>query len=138
MQQAGRVIDVTEEIARVEVKRASACGENCAMCKGGCMPTKHIATVSNALGAKPGDMVKIKTDDAAVIKSAALLYILPILILFVFYAIAFVLTENSAVSSVSGLIGLVGGFFILKAVDKKFAPVPEIVRIIYTKSEEED
>lgn len=138
MQQAGRVIDTEEDIARVEIRRVSACGENCAMCKGGCKPTKHIATVNNKVGAKPGDIVKIKTDDARVLKSAALLYILPILVLFVFYAIAYILTENTGVSSVSGVIGLVSGFFVLKAVDKKIAPVPEISRIIYTKSEEED
>ena len=134
----GRVLDTTKNIARVEVKRASACGENCAMCKGGCVPTKHIATANNAVGAKPGDMVKIETDDAAILKSAALVYILPILILFVFYAIAYILTESAMVSSILGAVGLIGGFCILKAVDKKVAPVPEIVQIIYAKSKEED
>ena len=138
MLEIGRVIDITENIARVEVQRTSACGENCAMCKGGCVPTKHIATANNAVGAKPGDMVKIETDDAAVLKSAALVYILPILILFVFYAAAYILTENTVISSILGAVGLIGGFCILKAVDKKVAPVPEIAQIIYTKSKEED
>ncbi len=138
MLQTGRVIDITEKIARVEVQRTSACGENCAMCKGGCVPTKHIATANNTVGAKPGDIVKIKTDDGAVLKSAALVYILPILILFVFYAVAYILTENTVISSTLGTIGLVGGFCILKAVDKKVAPIPEIAKIIYSKSREED
>ena len=138
MLQTGRVVGVAENIARVEVQRTSACGENCAMCKGSCVPTKHIATVNNAVGAKPGDMVKIRTDDAAVLKSAALVYILPILILFVFYAIAHILTKNTVISSTLGTIGLIGGFCILKVVDKKAAPVPEIAQIIYSKSKEED
>lgn len=138
MLQTGRVIDITENIAKVEVQRASACGENCAMCKGGCVPTKHVATANNTVGAKPGDIVKIKTDDGEVLKSAALVYILPILILFVFYAVGYMLTESAAISSTLGTIGLVGGFCILKEVDKKVAPVPEIDRIIYTKSREED
>ncbi|MBR5156399.1 MAG: SoxR reducing system RseC family protein [Clostridia bacterium] len=130
MTQTGRVVSVSGSLARVEVRRASACGENCAMCKGGCMPTKHIATVKNAAGAKAGDMVRIDTSDKDVLKSALLVYFLPVLILFVCYGIAFAVSCSKMIAIVVGILGLASGFFILRAVDKKIAPMPEITKVL--------
>ena len=130
MTQIGRVVSVSGHLAKIEVRRASACGENCAMCKGGCMPTKHIATAKNTANAKTGDMVRIDTSDKDVLKSAFLVYFLPILILFVCYGIAIVIFDNNSIAAIVGILGLVAGFFILRAVDKKIAPMPEITKIL--------
>ena len=130
MTQTGRVVSLSGHLAKIEVRRASACGENCAMCKGGCMPTKHIAVVKNSAGAKEGDMVRISTSDKDVLKSAFLVYFLPVLILFVCYGIAIAISDNSLIAAVAGILGLVFGLFILRAVDKKIAPMPEITKVL--------
>lgn len=127
MTQIGKVVSVSGAMAQVEVRRASACGENCAMCKGGCMPTKHVATAKNSAGAKTGDMVKIETADSAVLKSACLVYILPLIILFVCYGVALAVSKSNTIAAIAGILGLGIGFFALRAADKKTAPVPEIV-----------
>ncbi len=130
MTQIGRVVSVSRDEAKIEVRRASACGENCAMCKGGCMPTKHIATVKNAAGAKAGDMVRIDTSDKDVLKSAFLVYFLPVMILFVCYGIAIIISDNELIAAAIALLGFVVGFFILRLVDRKIAPMPEITKVL--------
>lgn len=136
MTQVGKVTAVYGGVATVEVRRASACGENCAQCRGGCSPTKHSATAKNTAGAAAGDMVRIETPDSAVLRSAMLVYFLPIIILFICYGIAQVLFKYTAVSVLAGLFGLCAGFFILRAVDRKNAPIPEITEIIHMEGGE--
>ena len=136
MVQIGRVDSVSDDTAVVFVRRASACGENCAMCKGGCMPTQHRAKVKNTAGAQPGDLVRIETADAAVLRSACLVYLLPILILFLCYGVVFALTQSGLYAAIAALAGLAAGFFLLRAVDRKTAPVPEIVRVLKREREE--
>ncbi len=134
MVQIGKVETVYGDKAIVAVRRASACGENCAMCKGGCVPAMHKAHVINSADAKCGDMVRIETADSAVLKSAFLVYLLPVLILFVCYGIVIALTKSRMHATMAALLGLGASFFLLRAIDKKTAPLPEITMIL--KSEE--
>lgn len=136
MTQIGKVTAVSGCMATVEVRRASACGENCAQCRGGCSPTKHRAAVKNTAGADVGDMVQIETPDGVVLKSALLVYFLPIVILFICYGIVQVLFEHTAVSILAGLFGLCAGFLILRTVDRKSAPIPEVTEIIHKEGGE--
>ena len=106
------------------------------MCKGGCTPTQHRASVKNTAGARCGDLVRIETADSAVLRSAVLVYLLPIIILFVCYGVAFGLTKDPMIAVVLALLGLVGGFFLLRAIDKKTAPVPEITTVLKREREE--
>lgn len=137
MTQIGKVVDIEGEYAIVEVKRASSCGENCAHCKGGCAPTNHRATVGNSMRAKKGDMVKIEMSNTSLIRSAFLVYIMPIVIMLFAYGIAFQLTQNTVIGVVSCILGLVIGFLLLKTFDQKIAPVPQIVRILTEKERTE-
>ncbi len=66
---------------QVAILRQSACGENCAHCKGGCTPTDTIITAENHVGAKAGDRVMLEIPDKTGIKAAALVYLLPIIAL---------------------------------------------------------
>ena len=130
MKQIGVVLSCTRESAVVEVQRSSACGENCAHCKGGCLPTHHHALVKNTAGAGVGDRVRVETPDRAVIKSAMIVYLIPLVITFVFYGLAQVIWNQETVSMCIGLLGLVFSFGALKRMDKRMAPVPEITQII--------
>ena len=131
MKEIGQVVALTGERAVIEVQRASACGENCAHCMGGCIPTRHRAMVNNPVGAMVGDRVKIEAKDKAIIRSAFLVYIVPILVSFAAYGLAQVFGAQEPVSMCAGLLGLVLSFCILNRVDKKMAPVPEITQILY-------
>lgn len=130
MEQIGIVRSIQEGCATVLVKRTSACGENCAHCKGGCISTSTEAQVINTLDAKVGDVVKIETDTVGVIKAAIILYFLPCL-LAIFCAItASVIFCSSYVPVIAATIAFVLSFVVIKQIDKKIAPVSEITKII--------
>lgn len=134
MENIARVVSTEGERAVVALRRASACGENCAMCKGGCTPTEHRAVVDNPIGARVGDVVKLELPDGVVLRRAALVYGMPLLVLFAAYAAADVLTHNTAVSIAAAFAGLAAGFFILKAVDKRFRRQAVITGILNKQS----
>ena len=136
MKQVGRVVEVRDGTAYVLVRRASACGENCAHCKGGCAPTNLRANAANTAGAAVGDMVTIETADGAVLRSAALVYVMPLVVMLACYLIADALAHITAVSIIVSIIGLAGSFFILRAVDKRMAPKPEITAVIGRETEQ--
>ena len=69
--------------AQVMVVRQSACSGDCHKCSGcGAVEQKLLLTVQNPIGARPGEVVTISSDSAPVLKGAAILYLLP-LVLFV-------------------------------------------------------
>lgn len=96
MKETGIVKDISGEFCHVVVRRKSACGENCASCGGGCKLQNQICLVKNTKNAKPGDIVEIEIDTAKVLKSAFLVYILPILIFICTYFALSNLSELSA------------------------------------------
>ena len=69
-------------MAVVAVQRGTACGaaHNCAECNG-CETTltrkENLVTAYNDAEAKPGDMVRVCSENATFFKTAAIVYILP-------------------------------------------------------------
>lgn len=91
-------------MAEVEVTRRSACGHDCAKC-GGCggLETQTLyVTARNHADAGIGDRVLIEGETGRVLGFAVLVYVLPIVLFFVGYAAASVLSVGSAVSALSG------------------------------------
>lgn len=91
-------------MAEVEVTRRSACGHDCAKC-GGCggLETQTLyVTARNHADAGIGDRVLIEGETGRVLGFAVLVYVLPIVLFFVGYAAASVLSAGSAVSALSG------------------------------------
>ena len=69
--------------AQVACLRESACSGDCHKCAGcGAVQQPMIVTARNPIGARPGDMVTIVSETGPVLKAAAVLYLLP-LVLFV-------------------------------------------------------
>lgn len=86
MQKEARVIALHEKnTAELAVQRDTACGD-CASC-GGCAAGTVRVTVENTLHAAVGDVVVIETATGAVIRVAALVYLLPLVLFFAGYAI---------------------------------------------------
>ncbi len=85
MEKIGTVVKVYHDTADVMIMRASSCGENCAMCKGACTPTRRVVGVKNTAGACVGDKVIIMLPDKNVLLAAFFVYIVPIFLMIAGY-----------------------------------------------------
>lgn len=135
MEQIGIVKQLIENEAEVLVKRASACGENCAHCKGGCQPTSITARVENKAGAAVGDTVKIETDTSDVILAAVLLYFVPCLIAIIGAVVAQMLTLQKWVTAIVAICAFLAAFCTVQKMDKRIAPKSIISKIILANNE---
>ena len=84
MQQLVKVLTCNADgTAQVACLRQSACSGDCHKCSGcGAVEQTMIFTARNPICAKPGDMVNVEAATGPVLKAAALLYMLP-LVLFI-------------------------------------------------------
>lgn len=107
--------------ARIEVRRKAACGGDCGSCHGCSHPNETI-TVSavNEAHAVVGDRVLVETSSKEVLFLAALLYIMPIILMIGGYFISSG-TESTRVLVALGalLLGLLICFFVSKRMKKK-------------------
>lgn len=84
MQQRVRVLNCDDKgSAQVVCVRQSACSGDCHKCSGcGAVEQAMIFTARNPINARPGDLVIVESATGPVLKAAAVLYLLP-LVLFV-------------------------------------------------------
>ena len=76
-----------DHTALVSVRRASACGHDCASC-GACGETPVLSvTAQNPLGAGVGDLVRLETSSGGILGLTALTYLLPLLAFFLGYGL---------------------------------------------------
>ena len=135
MEQVGTVKQIIGTQAVVLVRRASACGENCAHCKGGCTQTNITATVENRAGAAVGDRVKIETDTRRVILAAVLLYFVPCLFAIVCATLAQGFGAQKVVVAIATVATFVTVFCIIQRLDKRIAPASYITKILSANNE---
>lgn len=105
-----KIID--DKTAVIEVKRKSACGDNCASCKGCNNKDKTIKAVAvNEISASVGDYVLVETDTKYVLKNAFYLYILPFILFFLFYFIS--VNTIDVLSELLACVGFLVGILIV-------------------------
>ncbi len=80
-----KIID--RRTAEVEVERGTACGGTCSSCDACVFQNTIRTTAYNRVSALPGQKVVIESRTSQVLGAAALLYIIPVILLFVGYAI---------------------------------------------------
>ena len=117
MEQIVRVREVYNDgTAQVIHVRESACSGDCHKCSGcGAQSETMILTVHNPIGAKAGDMVVIESATGPVLKAAAMLYILPV----VLFLLGYLVGENLwALGPVFGILGIVLGLVLVKLYDR--------------------
>ena len=98
-------------MAEIEVTRRSACGHDCAKC-GGCggLETQTLyVTARNEAEANVGERVLIEGETGQVLGLAVLVYVLPIVLFFVGYALGSVLFEGGAAGAIGGGVLFVAG-----------------------------
>ena len=89
MEQIVRVRQTFEDgSAQVLHIRQSACSGDCHKCSG-CGAAKEgiLLRVSNPIGARPGELVTIEAATGPVLRGAAVLYMMPLLLFFLGYAL---------------------------------------------------
>ena len=75
-------------MAEVAVARTTACGGNCPSCES-CIFQSEIKTLAkNRIEARPGQRVVIATQSKTIFGAAALVYLMPIALMLISYALA--------------------------------------------------
>jgi sigma-E factor negative regulatory protein RseC len=84
MQQLVKVLQCEPDgTAKVACLRQSACSGDCHKCSGcGAVEQTMVFTARNPIGARPGDTVTVESATGPVLKAAAVLYLMP-LVLFI-------------------------------------------------------
>ncbi|MDR3562845.1 MAG: SoxR reducing system RseC family protein [Negativicutes bacterium] len=135
-QQEGIVIGVLDGgLAQVKTSRHSDC-ENCGSCPGN---SALVLEARNPLGARPGQRVMIEVQEINMLKSAFIVYLLPLIAIFIGAVLGSYLAEHLALDVLwlqvgGGGLAFAGSVFYIKYFDRsartdiKMQPV--ITRIV--------
>ena len=138
------VIEVKKDgTAIVCAERKSACaechaaggGKTCGACDIFLGDDKFTAEADNSIGAKAGDTVTVESPSGYVIASAALLFILPIVIAALFYGAVYMVYPGYApIGALCGVILCYAVIFLIEKITKKKKSRMKIVKILNEKS----
>ena len=118
MEQTVRVKEVYEDgTALVLHLRQSACSGDCHKCSG-CGAAQETITLKalNPIGAAPGDLVSIRAESGPVLKAAAMLYMVPMVLFFAGYILGQCLWNRGALG---GCMAFLLGIALAVAYDRK-------------------
>lgn len=117
MEQTVQVRNTLENgMAQVIRTRESACSGDCHKCSGcGAQQETMILTVHNPIGAKAGDLVVIESATGPVLKAAAMLYILPVVLFLAGYLAGEHLWSKGPLV---GICGIILGLVLVKLYDR--------------------
>ncbi len=98
MTQRVKVLSVADDgTAQVVHIRQSACSGDCHQCSGcGAAQETMILTAQNPIGAREGDLVLLNAESAPVLRAAAVMYLLPLLLFFLGYLLGALLWDRGA------------------------------------------
>lgn len=125
MEQLVRVGEVYDDgTAQVVLLRESACSGDCHKCSGcGAAKQTLLVTAQNPIGATVGEMVRLRSDTAPVMKGALVLYILPLVLFFIGYAIGALWSMGALVGCLAFAAGIGGAVVYDRLVSAKRKPV---------------
>ena len=96
--------------------RESACSGDCHKCSGcGAAKEAVVFTADNPIGAKRGDLVKVESSTAPVLKAAVVLYVLPLVLFFLGYWLG---TLPGTFGTIGGVLGFMLGVVIVIVYDR--------------------
>lgn len=107
MQQLVKVLTCNPDgTAKAVLVRQSACSGDCHKCSGcGAVQQSMIVDVVNPIGAKPGELVTIESQSGPVLRGAAILYLLPL----VLFIPAYLWGMRWQLGGLTGLVGFLLG-----------------------------
>lgn len=136
MEKTGIVINTKDGMAKVAVKRTSGCGGGCKTC-GGCDTPTIVVDLPNNVGAKVGDEVELRADDRRVLRFTFLIYIIPLIFMFIAISLAmnfFATSQTAGAEPLSFLIGILVFILVfigIKWFDKKIGSQDSTMMFIY-------
>ena len=121
-------------MAEIAVRRKSACGGICHAC-GGCSDAKIVkVSAKNSASAAVGDEVIVSSETSGILKAAFVVYIIPIILFFAFYAAAAAMAMSEGMciglSIVGFVIGVIIAVIVNSSIKKRGGSSFEIIRII--------
>lgn len=125
MEQLVRVRETYDNGAALVFRlRESACSGDCHKCSG-CGAAKEglLFTAKNPIGAQKGDLVKMESQTAPVLKAAAVLYVAPLVLFFLGYYLGYRL---GGLGAAVGGAGFVLGIALVLIYDRKVMRKTEI------------
>lgn len=125
MEQLVRVRETyADGTAQVVLIRESACSGDCHKCSGcGAAKQTLLVMAQNPIGAEAGELVRLRSDTAPVMKGALVLYILPLALFFIGYAIGRLWNLGALVGCLAFLLGIGGAVAYDRLVSAKQKPV---------------
>jgi sigma-E factor negative regulatory protein RseC len=125
MEQLARVRQVySDGTAQVQILRQSACSGDCHRCSGcGAVEQTLLVTAQNPIGATVGERVKLRSESAPVLKGAAVLYMIPLLLFFGGYWLGNLFGAGSWIGGVGFALGIGGAVVYDRLVSAKKKPV---------------
>ena len=125
MEQLARVRQVySDGTAQVQILRQSACSGDCHRCSGcGAVEQTLLVTAQNPIGATVGERVKLRSESAPVLKGAAVLYMIPLLLFFGGYWLGNLFGAGSWIGGVGFALGIGGAVVYDRLVSEKKKPV---------------
>ncbi len=129
MEQIVRVREVNDDgTAQVLLVRESACSGDCHKCSGcGAAKETLLLTARNSIRASRGDLVTVESATGPVLKAAAVLYVMPLVLFFLGYALGAALALSGALF---GGQGFALGIALVIVYDRRFAKKVETVYTI--------
>lgn len=136
MEQLVRVRQIYDDgTAQVIHVRESACSGDCHKCSGcGAAKETLLILAQNPIGARAGELVKLRSDTAPVMKAAIVLYILPLVLFFVGYFAGAVLWSMGALV---GCLAFATGIAVAVAYDRLVAAKSKPVYTIIGYADEQ-
>ncbi|VDN49284.1 putative Positive regulator of sigma(E), RseC/MucC [Petrocella atlantisensis] len=135
MKQKGYVVDQKGPMLTVQIARTTACGDKCNNCSGGCEKKVINVDLINNLDVSVGNLIEIETDTRTIIKSALVVYILPLVFMFlgmilVNYMLDIIGKDPSEILMLlGGIFFLSISLFVIKAIDHKISQKGSVFRI---------
>lgn len=103
--------------AEIIVTRKSACSADCDSCHGCAHPEEKVSICAkNVADAQVGETVTVESATSTILGWTALLYLFPVLLMFLLY---FIVPFSEGIKIISSLAGLALGFFLCKMVSEK-------------------
>lgn len=124
MEQIAVVKQILENgMAKIAVERETACGaahscSECAGCEKMMTNTHTVVTAYNDVQAGQGDVVKVRSESATFFKTAAIVYILPLILALVFYFVALGLAFGEGMQVLMAFGGVAVGILVAIAWDR--------------------
>jgi sigma-E factor negative regulatory protein RseC len=110
MEQLVRIRDTFDDGTALVVHiRESACSGDCHKCSGcGAAKETVLLKAKNPIGARRGDLVKLESATGPVLKAAAVMYMIPMLLFFAGYFVGDALWQRGALTGCLSFVAAIG------------------------------